>query len=147
MSTKNNPTMPEQPNNQPDADDFQQRVEKLGLEGHWRDVGDRFREYREQSAAPGDALSMALEDYAAEDADIEALRREWAREQCRVDEERYEVVVELPDSIKEDIERRMQMYGESPEDDLDQWLDLAMERTAVKYQREKEQEGGASGSE
>jgi hypothetical protein len=140
MSTKNNATMTEQPNNQPDVDDFQERLEDLGLEGHWRDVGERFQKYRQQNAGLEDCLSMALEDYAADEADIDALRREWAREQCRLDDQRHRVVVELPDEVKQSIERRMSMYGESPEDDVEHWLDLALERTEVRMYRELERD-------
>lgn len=125
--------MSEQPENNA-TDDFQQRVEQLGLtEGHWRDVGDRFREYTEQGMNPDDAIRAALDDFSNADADLEALRREWLREQHEFYDVDHVVEVELPQEARDAIRRRMALFGETPEGNPDEWTDLALETVNVTF--------------
>jgi len=133
MSSKPEQTMTEEPD-KPTTDGFQRRVEELGLtEGHWRDVGEHFREYVQMGMSLDDAIRTALDDFSHADADIEVLRREWLREQHEFYDADHVVEVELPQDIRNAIRRRMALFGETPEDNPDEWIDLALEAVTVTF--------------
>lgn len=117
-------------------DEFQQRLESLGLRDHWRDVGRTFRQLHQQGEDPRRNLLRALEDHTDADADLDALRKEWIREQHRFYDVSHEVTVDLPDDVQDAIERRMALYGSSPEEDRAEFLDLALETIVVKLPNE-----------
>lgn len=114
-----------------DADEFQQRLEELGLEDHWRDVGRTYARIHSEGDDPRWSLLMALEEHARLDADFDALRKEWIRQQHRFYDVSHEVVVDLPDDIRDAIERRMALYGKSPDENPAEFLDLALETIVV----------------
>lgn len=116
------------------TDDFQQRVEEFGLtEGHWRDVGDRFREYTEQGMSPDEAIRAALNDFSHADADLNALRREWLHEQHECYDVDHVVEVELTQEARNAICRRMALFGKTPEGNPDEWMDLALDAVTITF--------------
>lgn len=58
-------------------DEFQQRLEEMGLDGNWEAVVDRFVEYHDDGETASFSLVSAIEDYASLDADIEGMRQEF----------------------------------------------------------------------
>jgi len=58
-------------------DQFQQRLEEMGLDGDWEAVVERFAAYHDDGENAGYSLVNAIEDYAALDADIEGMRQEF----------------------------------------------------------------------
>jgi hypothetical protein len=128
--------MSEEPST-PTTDEFQHRVEELGLtEGHWRDVGERFHEYREKGMDPKDAILTAVDDFSHEDADLEALRRAWLREQHKFNDVEHTVEVEVPADVRDAIRKRMALFGETPEDNPDEWTDLALDSVTISFTNE-----------
>jgi hypothetical protein len=125
------------------TDEFQQRLDALGLDAHWTEVGEQYGEYTDQGMPSDTALRAALDDYSSDDADIEELRLEFSREQHRLVEETFEVVVEIPEETKELIERRLKLFGESPEEAPDEFLDLALELMEIRFARELDDENDA----
>lgn len=117
-------------------DEFQQRLESLGLRDHWRDVGRTYRQLHLEGEDPRLSLIQALEIHTDPDADLDALRKEWIQEQHRFYELTHEVVVDLPDDVRDAIERRMALYGKCPEDDRAEFLDLALETIVTKLPSE-----------
>jgi len=112
-------------------DEFQQQLEDLGLIDDWREVGRTFASIHRDGDDPDRSLLIALEEHAAPDADLEALRKEWVKEQHRFYEVSHEVEVQLPHDVQQAIERRMALYGRCPESDRGEYLDLALETIVV----------------
>lgn len=112
-------------------DEFQQRLEDLGLVDDWREVGRTFARIHRDGDDPDRSLLLALEKHAAPDADLDALRKEWVCEQHRFHEVTHEVEVRLPHDVQQAIERRMALYGRTPESDRGEYLDLALEIIVV----------------
>jgi hypothetical protein len=129
------------------TDEFQQRLESLGLQAHWTDVGEAFAEYNDQGMNSDTALRAAIDDYSREDADIEQIRLEFVREQHSLLEESFEVVAEIPDDIRDSIERRMKLWGESPAENRDTFMDFALEFMEVRFAFELDEEDGFETSE
>lgn len=117
--------------------EFQQRLEALGLRDHWRDVGRTYDRLHREGEDPNRSLLSALEAHSDADADLDALRKEWVSEQHRFYEVSHEVVVDLPDDVRDAIERRMALHGKSPDEDRAEFLDLALETIVVKLPREQ----------
>lgn len=59
------------------ADEFQQQLEEMGLDGDWEAVVERFAAYHDDGENAGYSLVNAIEDYASAEADIEEMRQEF----------------------------------------------------------------------